>query len=144
MRLTNKANSDENEEKLNEIINSMYRTEILNQDFNTVEEYLQVWNQFQDKFLEETDSYKRFEVWCKFSKDKIVEKCSKIAKKQKMKEELKVKQMENEVGSLKSKLEIKGNDDGAKENLEKEVESLRKDNMDISKREQDLKEEVIA
>lgn len=58
-----KANNDENEEKLNEVINGMYRTEILNKDFNSVDEYMKAWNSFQDKFLSQTDSYKRFEVW---------------------------------------------------------------------------------
>lgn len=144
MRRINKANSDENEEKLTEIINSMYRTEILNKDFTSVEEYMKVWGEFQDKFLNETDSYKKYEVWCDFSKDKVVEKCGKIAKKGKMKEDLKVKQMENEVNTLKSKLELKDTDSGEKEALEKEIQNLRKENMAISQKEQDLKEEVIA
>ena len=65
------ANADENEDKLTEVINSMYRTEILNKEFSSIDEYVKEWGKFQNKFIEETDSYKKYEVWCKFSQEKI-------------------------------------------------------------------------
>jgi hypothetical protein len=49
----------------------MYRSEILNKDFASVKEYLEAWSEFQTKFLSENDSYKRYEVWCSFSGEKI-------------------------------------------------------------------------
>lgn len=73
MRLLNKINNDENEEKLTESINKMYKTEILNKDFSSIEEYMKSWSMFQNKFISEHDSFKRFEVWSNFSMDKLID-----------------------------------------------------------------------
>lgn len=73
MRHSNKINNDENEEKLSDSVNKMYKTEILNKDFSSIEEYMRNWSMFQNKFISEHDSFKRFEVWCNFSMDKLID-----------------------------------------------------------------------
>ena len=95
-----KANGEENEWKLIESINVLYRNEILSKEFTSVEEYLNSWGALQDKFVAENDSFKRYEVWCSFSKEKIAEGCSKILRKLEMKKGLKEKQMEVELNIL--------------------------------------------
>lgn len=65
------ANNLENEEKLAQVINNMYREEILGKDFVTIEEYMRAWGDFQDAFINNNDSYMKYEVWANFSKEKI-------------------------------------------------------------------------
>lgn len=138
------ANSDENEDKLTEVINSMYRAEILNKEFNSIDEYVKEWGKFQNKFLDETDSYKKYEVWCKFSQEKIQDGCSKMERKVEMKKVLKEKQMAVEIDKYKTMLELKETDNSQVAKLESELNNLRNDKVQVAKREQDLKEEVIA
>jgi len=49
----------------------MYREEILGKDFVTIEEYMRAWGDFQDAFINNNDSYMKYEVWANFSKEKI-------------------------------------------------------------------------
>jgi hypothetical protein len=58
-----KANNEENEDKLSEVINQMYRAEILSKEHSSIDDYLRSWNNFQEKFLNENDSYMKYEVW---------------------------------------------------------------------------------
>lgn len=122
----------------------MYRSEILNKDFASVKEYLAAWSEFQTKFLSESDSYKRYEVWCSFSGEKIRDGWSKIERKVDMKKGLKEKQLEVELDKYKTMLELKESDTGEQDKLHREIEVLREEKQQYSKKEQDLREEVIA
>lgn len=122
----------------------MYRSEILNRDFSNVNEYLSAWGEFQNKFISETDSYKRYEVWCSFSGEKIKDGWSKIERKVDMKKGLKEKQLEVELDKYKTMLELKETDNSEQVKLQKENEQLRNQLQQNSKKEQDLREEVIA
>lgn len=68
-----KTNGEQNEEKLSEYINAAYRKLILSREFTTVDEYLQAWGEFQDQFFSDNSSFKKFEVWCNFSRTKIAD-----------------------------------------------------------------------
>lgn len=138
------ANSEENEDKLTEVINSMYRAEILSKEFNTIDEYVKQWGEFQNKFIKETDSYKKYEVWCKFSQEKIQDGCTKMERKVEMKKGLKEKQMAVEIDKYKTMLELKETDNSQVAKLESELNNLRNDKMQAAKAEQILKEDVIA
>lgn len=140
----NKANGEENECKLAEVLNVSYRSEVLSKEFNTIEEYLQAWIVLQDKFVAENDSFKRYEVWCNFSKEKLAEGCAKILRKIDMKKGLKEKHMEVELNRLNSMLELKKGDTEEREKVEKELHRYKEERIAFSKRQQDLTEEVIA
>lgn len=122
----------------------MYRSEILNKEFNSIDEYIKEWGEFHLKFLNETDSYKKYEVWCKFSQDKIKDGWAKMERKVEMKKGLKEKQMSVELDKLKTMLELKETDNSQVQKLEAELSGLRGEKMQVAKKEQDLKEEVIA
>ena len=139
-----KTNNAENEERLGEEISNVYREEILSKEFKSVEEYMKTWNLFQTKFLNESDSYKKYEVWANFSQDKISDGCIKLVRKLDMKSGLKEKQLEMEVNKLQTMLELKENDTGDRNKLEKEIQSLQEEKGKYLQREQELKEEVIA
>lgn len=76
-----KQNSEENEQKLTQVIQTLYREEILSRDFKSVEEYLQAWKDLKDKFVNENESYKKYEVWAEFSLENIQSGVSKIERK---------------------------------------------------------------
>jgi hypothetical protein len=116
-----------------EVINHMYRDEILSKDLHSIDEYMKAWMGFQDKFLSENESFKRYEVWCKFSQEKIIDGCSKMERKIGMKKELKEKQLEMEVEKFKSMLELKETDNGDKDHLEEQINKLQKEKTTLSK-----------
>lgn len=144
MILLNKANGEANEGKLTESLNSGYRNEILSKEFKSVEEYLHGWSNLQAKFFTENDSYKRFEVWCNFSSQKIAEGCSKMIRKLDMKKDLKEKEMEVELNKLNTMVEINKSGNEEKEKLIKELNQVKQEKNELTKREKDLKDEVVA
>ena len=139
-----KANGEANESKLTDSLNIGYRNEILNKEFNSVEEYLQGWTKLQHSFFDDNDSYKRYEVWCHFSGQKIAEGCSKIVRKLEMNKNLKEKQLEVELGKLNNIVETSKSSKDEKEKLAKELNQIKQEKNELAKREKDLKEEVIA
>jgi hypothetical protein len=67
-----------------------------------------------------------------------------MERKIEMKKGLKEKQMSVELDKLKTMLELKETDNSQVLKLEAELSSLRSEKMQVAKKEQDLKEEVIA
>jgi hypothetical protein len=67
-----------------------------------------------------------------------------MERKIEMKKGLKEKQMSVELDKLKTMLELKETDNSQVQKLESELSSLRSEKMQVAKKEQDLKEEVIA
>jgi hypothetical protein len=67
-----------------------------------------------------------------------------MERKIEMKKGLKEKQMSVELDKLKTMLELKETDNSQVLKLEAELSSLRNEKMQVAKKEQDLKEEVIA
>lgn len=139
-----KSNGDANENKLTDSLNQGYRNEILSKEFNSIEEYLSAWGALQAKFFSENDSYKRFEVWCSFSNQKINEGCSKMMRKLDMKKDLKEKQLEVELNKLNSIIDMNKGSAEEKDKLSKELLQVKQEKSELSKREKDLKDEVVA
>jgi hypothetical protein len=67
-----------------------------------------------------------------------------MERKIEMKKGLKEKQMSVELDKLKTMLELKETDNSQVQKLEAELSGLRGEKMQVAKKEQDLKEEVIA
>jgi hypothetical protein len=67
-----------------------------------------------------------------------------MERKVEMKKGLKEKQMSVELDKLKTMLELKETDNSQVQKLEAELSGLRGEKMQVAKKEQDLKEEVIA
>ena len=49
----------------------MYKEKILARNFKSIDEYMGAWAEFQNVFLEENESYIKYEVWANFSQEKI-------------------------------------------------------------------------
>lgn len=74
---------------------------------NLIQYHSIAWHGFQNKFLAENDSHKRYEVWTSFSIDKITDGVAKMERKIEMKKGLKEKQMAVEIEKYKEMLELK-------------------------------------
>jgi hypothetical protein len=139
-----KVNSEENEDKLSEKLNGMYRNEIISKEFKSVEEYISAWKQFQDKFLSENESYKKYEVWSNFSLETIHDGINRITKKADVKRELKDKQLELEYNKLKTEFELKTSDATEVDHFKRQIETLKHEKVDYHHKEQELKREVVS
>ena len=67
-----------------------------------------------------------------------------MERKVEMKKGIKEKQMAVEIDKYKTMLELKETDNSQVAKLESELNNLRNEKMQVAKKEQDLKEEVIA
>ena len=137
-------NDAENENKLSGVINDLYRSEILTKEFKTLHDYMEGWRQFYAAFMQQSDSFKKFEVWSEFSIDHMQDGVARINKKLDAKKELKEKQLELEYNKLKTEFELKQSDTSKVDSLKRELHSLKNEKVDAQHKEQELKREVVS
>lgn len=128
---------------LTEVINDLYRNDILANQYSTVDELFRAWENFQSKFIKDNTSYKKYEIWTQFSLERIKDGINKVNRIHDSNRNTKVTLLEQENSKLKSTIDSKQSERSDKERYEKEINQLKKENMEFSKKEQTLKQDLF-
>eukprot|EP00347_Sterkiella_histriomuscorum_P012206 403369487 len=128
-----------------DILAELYREKILPKQYTDLATFYKDWQDLEKTYFSRVPGKSKYELWSKFSVEKITDGSLRIQKSQESKKDLQLKQMELEVGRLQTIIEMKGESQqkqsGATEQL---LQEIQKKLVQSQQRENELRMNIVA